>query len=90
MASLIDELTEDRVSITLLNVNQLEPRQIVVQAGAYAEHQFTAVTIGDQALSIDQPHFTVKLAPGAGTRLNISMKRYVNKPTMAFPWNQNH
>ena len=90
VASLIDELTEDRVSITLLNVNQLEPRQIVVQAGAYAEHQFTAVTIGDQALSIDQPHFTVKLAPGAGTRLNISMKRYVNKPTMAFPWNQNH
>ncbi|MGI8982564.1 MAG: hypothetical protein ACR2FY_25305 [Pirellulaceae bacterium] len=87
VAALIDEMTADRVSVTLVNVNQLEARRVIVQAGGYAEHRFTAVKHGDKTTPLDAPHIMIELAPGAGARLTLGMKRYVNRPTMAFPWN---
>jgi len=79
-------MTADRVSVTLVNVNQLEPRTVILQAGGYAEHRFTSVKQGGVTLPIDGSHVTVKLAPGAGARLQCTMKRFVDEPTMAFPW----
>jgi hypothetical protein len=38
-----DELAADRVSVTLVNVDQLESRRVIVQVGGYAEHRFVAV-----------------------------------------------
>jgi len=45
-----------------------------------------ATTETDKRVSIDSPFFTIRLAPGAGTTLEIEMNRYVNQPTMDFPW----
>ncbi len=86
VAALIDEMTADSVSLTLVNVSQLAPRTVIVQAGGYAEHRFTAVKIGDQSQPLDGPHLSVTLAPGAGTRLTLKMTRHSSTPTMAFPW----
>lgn len=86
VAALIDEMSDERVSVTLVNVNQLEPRELVVQAGGYAEHRFTAVEYGGASRPLDGPRLAVRLAPGAGARLSFTMKRFVNRPTMAFPW----
>ena len=80
-------MTADQVSVTLVNVNQLESRRVIVQAGGYTEHRFTSVKLGDKSSPLDSPHLTLELAPGSGARLTLGMKRYVNKPTMAFPWN---
>jgi hypothetical protein len=88
VAALIDEMTDDRVSVTLVNMDQLDSRTVVVQAGGYAEHQFTSVKLGDKPQPVDASHVTVKLAPGAGARLSFTMKRHVNVPTMAFPWDR--
>ena len=41
VAALVHELKDDAVTVTLVNLNQVEPRNLVVQAGAYAEHLFT-------------------------------------------------
>ncbi len=87
VAALIDDMTNDQMSVTLVNVNQLESRRVIVQAGGYAEHQIRTVHVGDKSVSIDGSHFVVELAPGAGTRLTLSIKRYANQPTIAFPWN---
>lgn len=88
VAALIDEMTDDQVGVTLVNVNQLDSRRVTIQAGGYAEHQFTSVKVGDHTKSIDGTSFTVELAPGAGARFVLKMKRYVNKPTMSFPWDR--
>ena len=87
VAALIDSMTPTDVSVTLVNVSQITPRTVVVQAGAYAEHRFTAVKVGEESRPLDGSQLTVKLAPGAGTRLTFTMKRYSSTPTMAFPWN---
>jgi len=88
VAALVEEMTADEVTVNLVNVNQIEPRTVVVQGGAYAEHQLTSLSLGDQVVPLDKSHFTVRLAPGCGNRLVIKMKRYANQPTFAFPWDR--
>ena len=86
VAVLIDEMTDKTVSVTLVNVDQQVPRRVTIQAGAYAEHLFETVSDGTDTKKLNSPSFSVHLSPGAGTRLSINMKRFVNQPRMAFPW----
>ena len=88
VAALIDKMTADEVRVTLVNTNQLQPRTLVVQTGAYAEHQCSDVTFVGTVVKVDGPAFTVELGPGAGVQLLVRTDRYVNQPTMAFPWQQ--
>ena len=86
VAALIDKMTDDEVAVTLVNVNPIDERTVVVQGGAYAEHKLISATADGGALPIGGSHFAVRLAPGAGSRISIRMKRYANPPTLAFPW----
>jgi hypothetical protein len=88
VAALVDKVTTDEAALTLVNVNQIEPRTVLLQAGGYAEHEFVSVSVDGREVQVDAPHFTVRLAPGAGARLTSMMKRYANPPTMIFPWDR--
>ena len=88
VAALVEKLTHDSVTLTLVNTSQVRSRTVIVQAGAYAEHQFHSVTLNGKTTPIDQPFLTVRLEPGSGSRLMFKMKRYVNSPTMAQPWDR--
>lgn len=86
VAALVDELTADRVSVTLVNIGQLDAREVIVQAGAYGEHQFESVTLAGQTQPVNDSRLAVQLAPGAGARLTLTLRRHAGRPTMAFPW----
>jgi hypothetical protein len=86
VAALVDTLTADAVGLTLVNTNQIEARTVIVQGGGYGEHQVVEVNDGKNTVAVNGANFTVKLAPGAGARWLIKMKRYANKPTMKQPW----
>jgi len=34
------------------------------------------------------PDVAIRLAPGAGGTLTMATRRYVNSPTVRFPWNR--
>jgi hypothetical protein len=82
VGALVERISEDEVTLQLVNLDPVEEKVVVVQGGAYAEHQITRV----QSTAVDHSHFTVRMAPGAGTRLTLAIKRYMNQPTFAFPW----
>jgi hypothetical protein len=88
VAALVDRLSDLETSLTLVNLNQTEPRTVIVQTGGYAEHQCLTVTVGSDHTAVDAPTFTVGLAPGCGTRLTLAHHRYANPPTMRFPWDR--
>jgi len=88
VAALVDRLTDNETSLTLVNVSPVDERTVVVQAGGYAEHQFLDATVDGRTVAIDNSHVAVRLAPGCGTRLTFRMKRYANPPTMTFPWDR--
>jgi hypothetical protein len=87
VAALVTALGEASCSLTLVNVDQIDPRQVTVQAGGYGEHQFTSIALdGAAPRPIDASAVTITLAPGAAAKLELGMKRHANKPTLAFPW----
>jgi hypothetical protein len=88
MAALVEKISRDEVTITLVNLNQIEARTVVVQAGAYAEHQWVNLTDGNRVTPIDHSFFTVRLLPGSGRRMVLKMSRYANPPTLTFPWDR--
>jgi hypothetical protein len=84
VAALVTRLMADETDVTLVNVNQLDSRELIVQGGAYAEHDIVTAN-GEHALG-NSPHVRVKIAPGAGGKLTLRFKRHVNAPTFALPW----
>ncbi|MFN0054522.1 MAG: hypothetical protein ACKV0T_20290, partial [Planctomycetales bacterium] len=86
VAALVSALDGERVTVTLVNVNQLASRRVILQAGAYAEHRFTSVTLAGNTTSLDSPRVEVTLSPGSGATLAFTHRRHVNVPTMALPW----
>lgn len=88
VAALVDSLTANSATVTLVNTNQLEPRTILVQAGGYAEHRFDSVTIAGKVTPVNGESLEVTLGPGCGTRLELQMTRYANQPSLRFPWDR--
>jgi hypothetical protein len=90
VAALVSELGDRRTVVTLVNLSASETRSVVVPAGGYAEHQFESVEWNGHTRRLDARDFTVQLVPGAGAKLTIATRRYVNQPTVQFPWDRSH
>ena len=86
VAALVDSWTDDGLTVTYVNLNPVFARVLVVQGGAYAEHQIVSVSDGKATTPVNAPYFNLRLAPGAGAKLTIRMKRHANDPTLSFPW----
>jgi hypothetical protein len=86
VGALVASLADNSTSLVLVNINQSEPRTLIVQGGGYAEHRVEWVTLDGKTIPINNTRFLVSLAPGAGGRLKITMKRYAGMPTLAQPW----
>lgn len=86
VASLVTGVHEDWTTVKLVNLDQVNARDVVVQTGGYGEHQCSRVESGGSTLTVNDNHFTVHLEPGAGTELTIHHERYANQPSLKFPW----
>jgi hypothetical protein len=89
VAALVEKFSDNAVKVTLVNVNQIEPRTVVVQCGGYAEHEITNVALdGGGSTEVGASAFSVRLGPGCGGQMDISTKRHANQPTQTFPWDR--
>lgn len=88
VAALISEMTDTSTVVTLVNLSKTDARTLVVQGGAYAEHQIESVEWNGKTVPVNAPHVTVKLDPGAGGKLSLKMRRYASDPTVRFPWDR--
>ncbi|HCQ03203.1 MAG TPA: hypothetical protein DIT99_22085 [Candidatus Latescibacteria bacterium] len=88
VAALVERLSHDEATLTLINTNQVSSRTVVVQGGAYAEHQIRSVACQSNVVSVNHTFFTLHLKPGCGGKLTIKMDRYANRPTLTFPWDR--
>jgi hypothetical protein len=86
VAALVTRLTADEADVTLVNINQLTARSLLIQGGAYGEHTITAVSAGKAETKVDSRRVAVKLSPGSGAKLTLRFKRHANPPTLDLPW----
>jgi len=86
VGALVDKLEDNRTCVTLYNLSLVHERVVTVQGGAYGEHLITSVNDGFWDTKVGGRSFDVRLRPGCGARLKISMQRYAGNPTLKFPW----
>ncbi|MBL8230990.1 MAG: hypothetical protein JNL98_21025, partial [Bryobacterales bacterium] len=88
VAALVEKLSADGATLTLVNVDATEARTVAVQAGGYGEHRFESAAVNGRTVNIGGPVLYVRLEPGAGSRIEFKMSRYVNQPALAYPWDR--
>lgn len=87
VAALVTALGDRSTEVTLVNTGP-KPRTVIVQGGAYGEHRIDSLTIDDAKHPVGARHASVNLAPNSGARMTLAMTRFVNRPTLAFPWDR--
>jgi hypothetical protein len=92
VAALVESLAPADLVLCLVNTSIAEERLIVLQGGAFGEHEITAVENAD-ASDYDRPaaekagkRVVLRLMPAAQARLRIRMKRYRFKPSYDQPF----
>jgi len=88
VAALVERITPEGVTLTLVNTSPFHARTVTIQAGGYGEHHFTTVAVAGRTIQVDAPFVTVRLVPGAHDTLTMGMRRYAHQPTLAFPWDR--
>ncbi|HEV8542417.1 MAG TPA: hypothetical protein VGR78_08495, partial [Verrucomicrobiae bacterium] len=66
VAALVSRLTDRETTVTLVNLNKSKARTVVLQGGAYGEHQLESVTIGEKSTAVNSAWLAVQLEPGCG------------------------
>jgi hypothetical protein len=91
VAALVERITPGGLVLSLVNTDPLAGRDVLIQAGTFAEHHFTEVQLVGrdgqaERYDVDDNAFRVRLGPGAQAHLEIGMERYTYLPTYEFPW----
>jgi hypothetical protein len=88
VGALVEKLSAESATLSLVNLDPVEPREVLVQAGGYAEHRILEASAGGAQLQVSDSVMRVKLQPGCGARIELKMARYANAPTLKLPWDR--
>ena len=88
VAALVTQMTDRSMSFELVNLHITQTKDLIVQAGGYGEHQIVAANVDDKHYRIDSPWMHLRLAPGVHSVITLQMRRHVNPPVVAFPWDR--
>jgi hypothetical protein len=93
VAALVRRIDDGGIDLTLANTHPMESRRLIVQAGAFAEHRFTAASCtdpdGDAVITpVDGEYVEFELGPGTVFDVNLGMERYCRQPSYQLPWDR--
>ena len=90
VAVLVSKMTNDTTELELVNLNATEARDVIVQAGAMGEHNFTTARVenieGENSVTVSGTYLQVHLPPYTHIKLEVGMEHFVNTPTYKNPW----
>jgi hypothetical protein len=89
VAALVDGISNTHANLQLVNTDPVAPHPVLLQAGAFGEHEFTQATVTDAAgvsqQVVGNRHLRVELGPGARVQLKLNMKRFAHIPAYGVP-----
>jgi len=89
-AALVDRISGDGASLTLVNTDPVEGRAVLLQAGSFGEHEFTEAWLENQEgqeerIGVKGKYLQVHLGPAAQARLHLGLKRFAHQPSYEMP-----
>ena len=85
VAALGEKVTGDSIDLVLVNTDPISPHQVLIQAGTFAEHEFTGARLDGQEMALDGQHVCVQLERSTQVRLRLKLKRFAHRPTYQLP-----
>ena len=91
VGALVSSVSADSTTVRLVNTSLLHERRLILQAGAFGEHEFVAaVELGPDGaatapVAVQAHHLNVVLPPGRVLDLRLGMRRYAFRPSYAQP-----
>jgi hypothetical protein len=89
VAALVDGISNTHANLQLVNTDPVAPHPVLLQAGAFGEHEFTQATVtvaaGVSQQVVGNRHLRVELGPGARVQLKLNMKRFAHTPAYGVP-----
>lgn len=90
VGALVSRMTADCTELQLVNLNEKESRDVLIQAGAMGEHNFTNVCFksgkDNKTFEINDKYLQVHLPPATQITLGLGMQRFANAPSYKHPW----
>jgi hypothetical protein len=91
VAALVEAIDGNGFRLQLVNLDPQRPRRVILQAGAFGEHEFVAALPRSQSRQtsgqpVNSSWLEIVLGPAAGLTVDLTTKRYVNPPKYQFPW----
>ncbi len=103
VSALVEKLQDETVAVRLVNLHPVESKELIIQAGAFGEHQFTNIhyqestkdekgTVSNQkkTKSILGKYVKIILPPSTSILLEMGIDRFSNDPSYRFPWHNVH
>jgi len=92
VSALVSEVSSDSTTVTLANTNSVDSR-VVIQAGAFAEHNLLGVQVGGatghhKPLNRPGPHIELAVPASSALTLSLEIARHVNSPTYETPFSR--
>lgn len=90
VGALVEAVDAGSVTLHLVNLDPLQSKTVIVQGGAFGEHEWQRATDLDTSAATDAggPWLPVELGPAAGVRLRLEMRRYARTPAYGAPWDR--
>ena len=85
VAALVDKLGAGNAGVHLVNLNTSETRNLIVQAGAFAEHRFVELTCGDRTIPVESKYFASGSLPLHPSGWTWSCAALYTDPPTPFP-----
>ena len=86
VAALVRAVSADGAAVTLVNTDPVARQAVVLQAGSFSEHEFSAVqAAGGRIERVDGRWFSVEMGPATQVDLKLDMRRFVHGPSHEGP-----
>ncbi len=88
VGALVRSITADDTTVTLVNTSPLYERRLIIQGGAFGEHQILSATdlsANTAPVAINDRHMRIVLPPGRSLDLRLELRHYAHTPSYAGP-----
>lgn len=85
VSALVTGMTHDQIEVEIVNISKTDVREVIIQAGAMGEHDFTKVNYQEdtniKTIHIQDKRLQVNLLPLSHIKLELHTQRFVNTPS---------
>lgn len=85
VAVLAEHVTADSIDLTFVNTDPVSSHRVLIQAGTFAEHEFTGASLDSVDIALDKRHVCIELDRSAKAHLHLKLKRFAHRPTYDLP-----